>query len=231
MTALGHATGSCLRRICLSPFVTLPFIIAHGHDFARDLSLTCKLHTTACAKACNLFIVMDSSFHIFDSEDDYRKHIVGDPKDTVYQIIISAVFGLGAFLAFCVCVPPIQNRVMFPNQAIRYCVLDGQDSMPPAKSRRIRPQRYRSFQTRYSDGSRRYGVSQRSRYWHHPAWMPLWYVGMDEILSCLLHANHVVLVFELLQDGHQIPRHNPLLRPRHHQTSPRPIPRDRSKKA
>lgn len=38
---------------CLSPFVTLPFIIAHGQDFARDVSLTCKLHATACAKACN----------------------------------------------------------------------------------------------------------------------------------------------------------------------------------
>jgi hypothetical protein len=46
---------------------------------------------------------MDSPFHIFDNEDEYRKRIVGDPKDTVFQIIISAVLGLGAFLAFCVC--------------------------------------------------------------------------------------------------------------------------------
>jgi len=55
---------------------------------------------------------MDSPFHIFDNEDDYRKRIVGDPKDTVFQIIISAVLGLGAFLAFCVCVSSIQNKVM-----------------------------------------------------------------------------------------------------------------------
>jgi len=46
---------------------------------------------------------MYSSLHIFDNDDDYRKRIVGNPNDTVYQIIISAVLGLGAFLAFCVC--------------------------------------------------------------------------------------------------------------------------------
>jgi hypothetical protein len=45
---------------------------------------------------------MDTAFRILDNDDDYRKHIVGDQKDTVYQIILSCVFGLGAFLAFCV---------------------------------------------------------------------------------------------------------------------------------
>lgn len=37
-----------------------------------------------------------------DSDDDYRKRIVGDPKDTVLQIGISVSVGLLAFLAFCV---------------------------------------------------------------------------------------------------------------------------------
>jgi len=45
---------------------------------------------------------MNSAFHIFDNEDDYRKRIVGDPKDTVYQIILSAIFGVGALITFCV---------------------------------------------------------------------------------------------------------------------------------
>ena len=46
--------------------------------------------------------MMNSAFHIFDNEDDYRKRIVGDPKDTVYQIILSAIFGVGALITFCV---------------------------------------------------------------------------------------------------------------------------------
>lgn len=63
----------------------------------------------------------------------------------------------------------IQNRIIFPNQIIRYCVLDGQDSMPHAKSRKMWPKPYQIFQARYSGGCQRYGVSQRSRYWHRPA--------------------------------------------------------------
>lgn len=42
--------------------------------------------------------------HIFRvlEDDGYKKHIVGEPRDTVYQIIISASIGLSAFVAFCV---------------------------------------------------------------------------------------------------------------------------------
>jgi hypothetical protein len=41
----------------------------------------------------------------FDSDDDYRKRIVGDPKDTVLQIGISSALGLIAFLTFCILRP------------------------------------------------------------------------------------------------------------------------------
>ena len=46
---------------------------------------------------------MESGFRPFGSaEDDYKKHLVGDPKSTILQIAISVVLGSSAFLAFCV---------------------------------------------------------------------------------------------------------------------------------
>lgn len=45
---------------------------------------------------------MDPPYLVFNGEDGYKKRMVGDPKDTVFQIVISAVLGVSAFLAFCV---------------------------------------------------------------------------------------------------------------------------------
>ncbi len=44
---------------------------------------------------------MDSVFHALGN-DEYRKRIVGEPKDTIFQIIISLSVGVNAFAAFCV---------------------------------------------------------------------------------------------------------------------------------
>lgn len=38
---------------------------------------------------------------------DYKQRITGEPTDTVYQIVISLIAGLSAFVAFCV-------RPLFP---------------------------------------------------------------------------------------------------------------------
>lgn len=38
-------------------------------------------------------------------EDEYRKRIVGGPKDTAFQILISVLLGFGAFFAFCILRP------------------------------------------------------------------------------------------------------------------------------
>jgi hypothetical protein len=35
-------------------------------------------------------------------DNEYRKFIVGDAKDTIFQVIISVVTGFVAFIAFCV---------------------------------------------------------------------------------------------------------------------------------
>jgi hypothetical protein len=48
-----------------------------------------------------LIAAMNHIFRVLE-DDGYKKHIVGEPRDTVYQIIISASIGLSAFVAFCV---------------------------------------------------------------------------------------------------------------------------------
>jgi hypothetical protein len=47
---------------------------------------------------------MNSLFRTLE-DDGYRKRIVGEPKDTVFQIIISLSIGVSAFLTFCVLRP------------------------------------------------------------------------------------------------------------------------------
>jgi Late exocytosis, associated with Golgi transport len=46
--------------------------------------------------------IMNSPYFALNGDDDYKKRIVGGPKDTVFQIVISAILGIAAFLAFCV---------------------------------------------------------------------------------------------------------------------------------
>jgi hypothetical protein len=40
-------------------------------------------------------------YHTWD-DDEYKRRITGDQKDTVVQISISLIAGLTAFIAFCV---------------------------------------------------------------------------------------------------------------------------------
>jgi hypothetical protein len=63
----------------------------------RGTSKKVEIFQSLCAN------IMGSGFRPFGSaEDDYKKHIVGDPKSTILQIAISVVLGLSAFIAFCV---------------------------------------------------------------------------------------------------------------------------------
>jgi len=83
--------------------VITPTPVHHRASVVEDCaSRLCCLHRELPPQACNPHITMNSALHIFDNEDDYRKRIVGDPKDTVYQIILSAIFGVGALITFCV---------------------------------------------------------------------------------------------------------------------------------
>jgi hypothetical protein len=53
---------------------------------------------------------MGTGYHIFHKngdDDSWRNHIVGNPKDTAVQIVLSTVVGLAAFLGFCVSYYPL----------------------------------------------------------------------------------------------------------------------------
>ncbi|KAF2671282.1 DUF221-domain-containing protein [Microthyrium microscopicum] len=48
---------------------------------------------------------MAHGFWALSDDDNYRKRIIGDPKDTVFQILLSLLIGTSAFLGFCVLRP------------------------------------------------------------------------------------------------------------------------------
>jgi hypothetical protein len=60
-------------------------------------------------------------------DDDYRKRIVGDPKDTILQIGLSTALGLIAFMTFCARVPPIYTVYKKLTRVNSLCGHDGRE--------------------------------------------------------------------------------------------------------
>jgi hypothetical protein len=96
-------------------------------------------------------------YHTWD-DDEYKRRITGDQKDTVVQISISLIAGLTAFIAFCVSFSAKLASTVVDSSLPRFCDPDGLLFMPLGNAKRMRPSLYQTCRHRSSDGFLRYGA-------------------------------------------------------------------------